>query len=306
MSFEIWLVATAAEELPPLAAAAQSGGATVVVVAVGGRELAQAASAVGAAKVHWIEVGPGLVAEAYGPAVARLAAEAPARVWLSGPSPAARALLGGAAVAAGAALVGGGTAVSLDGQTVLVERNALDGAVIETLAADGPVAVVWDSNEGQPDVSGSASPVLPVAAPAPLAVERRSVEAAAGADGLASAERVVGVGRGVKARADLAMVEDLARALGAEMACSMPIADDLHWYPEERYVGRSGQKIAPLVYLALGISGEPQHMEGVRSAKAVVAVNNNPEAVIFRTATYGVVADLYEFVPALARALEDS
>jgi electron transfer flavoprotein alpha subunit len=214
--------------------------------------------------------------------------------------------LAAAAAAVKAGLVGGGTALAVSGETVLVETNALDGAVVETLAASGPVAVVWDLNEGAPDVSGPPAPIEPVAGAQSWAVARRSLEPAPGAAGLLTAERVVGVGRGVKARADLEMVEGLAAALGAEIGCSMPIADDFHWYPEDRYIGRSGQKIAPLVYLALGISGEPQHMEGVRAAKVVAAVNNNADAVIFRSAAYGIVGDLYEIAPAIKRALEQN
>ena len=83
----------------------------------------------------------------------------------------------------------------------------------------------------------------------------------------------------------------------------MPIADDFGWVAKERYIGRSGQHIAPRLYLALGISGTPQHLEGVRDAKVVVAVNSDAEAHIFKRADYGIVGDLYEVVPALRTAL---
>ena len=111
------------------------------------------------------------------------------------------------------------------------------------------------------------------------------------------------IGRGVKAKADLAIVEGLAADLGAEIACSMPIVDDFGWVAKERYIGRSGQHIAPRLYLALGISGTPQHLEGIRDAKVVVAVNSDPDAHVFRRADYGIVGDLYEVVPALRSAL---
>ncbi len=83
----------------------------------------------------------------------------------------------------------------------------------------------------------------------------------------------------------------------------MPVADDLGWVPKDHYVGRSGQHIAPRLYLAVGISGAPQHLEGVRGAKVVAAVNSDPDARIFRSADFGIVGDLYEVVPALIDAL---
>ncbi|NTW38941.1 MAG: electron transfer flavoprotein subunit alpha/FixB family protein [Cellulomonadaceae bacterium] len=143
---------------------------------------------------------------------------------------------------------------------------------------------------------------LPVDVPAAdvRVVQRRAVSVASG---VRDAARVVSVGRGVKAKADIALVESLAAALGGEVACSMPVAEDLGWVAKERYVGRSGQHISPRLYLALGISGTPQHMEGVREAKVVAAVNNDPSAPIFATADYGIVGDLYEVVPALMAAL---
>jgi electron transfer flavoprotein alpha subunit len=304
----IWVLATAADQLSPLLAAAREAteptGQAVEAVVVGTAELATAASGMGVGRVHWIETAPDIPAEAYVGAVADLARRAGADVWLSGAAPAPRALLGAAAAACGAGLVGGGVALRLDGPTVTVERNALDGAVVETLTGPAPLAVVWDLTEAQPVDAAATAPVETVAAePSKSGLRRDSVEPAATAAGLLTAERVIGIGRGVKARADLALIEDLAADLGAEMACSMPVADDLHWLGPERYIGRSGQRIAPGLYLALGISGEPQHMEGVRGAKVVVAVNKDPAAVIFRSATYGIVGDLYEFVPALREAL---
>jgi electron transfer flavoprotein alpha subunit len=140
------------------------------------------------------------------------------------------------------------------------------------------------------------------ATPADVRLDRLVPVAGAGG-GVAVADRVVAIGRGVRARSDVPMVEGLAADLGAELACSMPIADDFGWVPRERYVGRSGLHIAPRLYLALGISGTPQHLEGVRDAKVVVAVNSDPEAPIFRRADYGIAGDLYEVVPAIREAL---
>jgi electron transfer flavoprotein alpha subunit len=162
---------------------------------------------------------------------------------------------------------------------------------------------VYGGGDATPPPDAAPAPIERLAAD-PVDVRLEGSAPVSGADaGLGTAERVVAVGRGLRAKADLALVEDLATALRAEVACSMPIADDYGWLPKERYIGRSGRHIAPRLYLAVGISGAPQHLEGVREARVVVAVNADPEARIFRRAGYGIVGDLYEVLPALRAAL---
>ncbi|HXH07833.1 MAG TPA: electron transfer flavoprotein subunit alpha/FixB family protein [Vicinamibacterales bacterium] len=120
---------------------------------------------------------------------------------------------------------------------------------------------------------------------------------------LSQAERIVAVGRGIKAQEHLALAERLARALGAEIAASRPICD-AGWLPMDRQIGSSGQTVAPRLYLALGISGAIQHVVGMKGARTIVAVNKDPEAPIFEIADYGIVGDLFEVVPALIAELE--
>lgn len=98
------------------------------------------------------------------------------------------------------------------------------------------------------------------------------------------------------------MVEELARALGAELAASRPVCDN-GWLPLERQVGSSGQTVAPKLYLALGISGATQHVVGMRGSQTVVAINKDPDAPIFEIADYAIVGDVTTIVPALIEAL---
>jgi electron transfer flavoprotein alpha subunit len=121
---------------------------------------------------------------------------------------------------------------------------------------------------------------------------------------LNAARIVVGVGRGLAKQADLALIETLAQALGAEVACSRPIAEGVNWLPRERYLGVSGAVIKPDLYLALGISGQVQHMVGVTDARLIVAINKDKMAPIFAQSDYGIVGDLYKVVPLLMAALE--
>ena len=120
---------------------------------------------------------------------------------------------------------------------------------------------------------------------------------------LTQAERIVSVGRGIKGPEHLDMVKQLAAVLGAEIAASRPICD-AGWLPMERQIGSSGQTVAPKLYLALGISGAIQHLVGMKGARTIVAVNKDAEAPIFEIADYGIVADLFEVVPALIKELQ--
>jgi len=130
-------------------------------------------------------------------------------------------------------------------------------------------------------------------------VEEKAKDAAAG---LEQARVIVDCGKGIRERDDLEMVRSLAQVLDGELACSRPLSSDRDWFAD--WLGLSGTKVRAELCLTLGISGAVQHVVGIRESRVVAAVNNDPDAAIFTQADVGVMADLYEFVPALMERLK--
>jgi electron transfer flavoprotein alpha subunit len=120
---------------------------------------------------------------------------------------------------------------------------------------------------------------------------------------LSQAERIVAVGRGIRGQEHLPVAQQLAAALGAELAASRPICDS-GWLPMERQIGSSGQTVAPKLYVALGISGAIQHVVGMKGSRTIVAINKDADAPIFEVADYGIAGDLFEIAPAIVAELK--
>ncbi len=119
------------------------------------------------------------------------------------------------------------------------------------------------------------------------------------------AEIIVSCGRGFKNKEDIKMINDLATVLkGKTVGCSRPISADLKWLSEDHWIGLSGHKVKPKLYIAAGISGQIQHIAGMRDSGIIVAINKDPEALIFKSADYGIVGDLYTVLPKLTDAIK--
>ena len=121
---------------------------------------------------------------------------------------------------------------------------------------------------------------------------------------IARAERVVSAGKGIGEEENMILIEDVARAAGAAIGSSRPVAESLRYVPLDRYVGMSGQKFTGNLYIACGISGAVQHLKGIKDASTIVAINNNPNAPIFKHCDYGIVGDVAQVLPLLAQALD--
>jgi electron transfer flavoprotein alpha subunit len=120
---------------------------------------------------------------------------------------------------------------------------------------------------------------------------------------ITAADLLVSVGRGVGSQANIEMLQELADALKVPLSASRPVIDQ-GWLPKPHQVGKSGKKVKPKVYLAFGISGAPEHLEGMRSSEMIIACNTDPKAPIFEVAHYGTTLDLFDLVPEILEKLE--
>ncbi len=223
----------------------------------------------------------------------------PGDLILAADRAAERVIAGAVAARLDAPVLTGVTSIS-DGA---VTRARYGGLTLETVRSSRPIVIIAPG--GSP-VAGE--PVAPEAAsteesPYPASITAQSGAEAAQAD-LSTAKTIVAGGRGFKAKEELGLLEDVAAALGAETACSRPLAETVDWMPKSRCIGVSGQKVHPDLYIAVGISGQMQHMAGARDSKTIVVINSDAEAPIFAQADYGVVGDLTTVLPALAKALQ--
>ncbi len=192
--------------------------------------------------------------------------------------------------------------LSFEGSTLTASRTIYGGSAVSVEHIDG---------FGVASIAPGAFPPANVEAPiVELDLEqddRVSVievgEIARGEVDLAKAKRVVGVGLGMNKAEDMAMATELAEELGAAIGCTRDVAENRGWLPKSQYIGITGVSIAADLYLSMGVSGQMQHVFGIRDSKIIVAIDKNAQAPIFRAADYGIVGDMYEVVPAITRAL---
>jgi len=201
--------------------------------------------------------------------------------------------------------------VAVDGGTFTVTRQIYGGKIDARVSfRDGATALVSVRAAAFPAEDGTRSgsvTELDTAVPAEPALRRfvEYVEAAVGDVDITKSDIIVAVGRGIKEEENLKLVEELAELLGGVVGCSRPVVD-AGWLPKDRQVGSSGKTVKPKLYVAVGISGQFQHMSGMKAAETIVAINKDPKAPIFSEADYGIVGDLFKIVPALKEKLAEA
>ena len=201
--------------------------------------------------------------------------------------------------------------IAVEGGENVTVTSQLYGGKMDVVSdlGDGPCVVSVLAGSALADAGRVDSPPAAkdsMAAPATAGRVRFKllIEPEAGDVDITAQEVLVAIGRGIGSKDDVEVAEELAEALGAAVAGSRPLID-AGWLPKTRQVGKSGLKVSPKVYLALGISGAPEHVEGMKSAATIIAVNTDENAPIFNVAHYGMTEDLFDVCEELTEALED-
>lgn len=292
---ESWIVTTTTRIAPLIDVARELGG-PVHVIAVGAR--AEACGDVDTAVA--VDLPDGVPPEALAAGVASLVPQ-DAPVVLVPDQSTDRVLAGAIGARLRAHVLK--APVEVDPEAVTVNRYG--GIVSQTIALDAPTVILVAPGEeavGLPASIRRTDETAPVPATGDRVLSREPAPVVS--TDVQVAKRVVAVGRGFRSKEDLALAQDLADAIGAALVCSRPLAEGLDWMPKQTYVGVSGLHLSPEVYIAVGVSGQLQHMAGCAGARRVVAINTDEKAPVFTQADYGVVGDLYEVLPALTAALE--
>ncbi|HZI39233.1 MAG TPA: electron transfer flavoprotein subunit alpha/FixB family protein [Acidimicrobiia bacterium] len=210
----------------------------------------------------------------------------------------------GLSAACGAPLVAYTVRLEADGSDIVATAQVYGGKLLAEVALSGDRGICTVVAGSFPAAGGGGSPAVE-AVPPPAGLDDLKtsfltmVEPEGGDVDITAAEILVSVGRGIGSQDNLEEVQELADALGAPLSASRPITD-AGWLPKTRQVGKSGLKVKPKVYITFGISGAPEHLEGMRDAELIIACNTDEAAPIFDVAHYGTTVDLFDLVPALA------
>lgn len=196
--------------------------------------------------------------------------------------------------------------LQLDGKDVIAERLVWGGISVANITAKGTTVVTVPARAYERAAIASNPSIVKVAlqGKSPRVTVLGKKEKSREDVSLKDADIVVSAGRGFKKKEDLAILDGLTNVLNGVLGASRPLTSDLGWLPEERQVGLTGSTVKPKLYLAVGISGQIQHLTGMRDSKIVVGINNDKNAPIFQESDYGVVGDLYVVVPELVKELK--
>ena len=197
--------------------------------------------------------------------------------------------------------------MSVDGGALVVNCQIYGGKMMADVAPEGDMAILAVLAGSFPVEAGQGSTAATqIASPVSLdGLKIKFVEAikpAAGDVDITAQQKLVSIGRGIGSKENVELAEELAQKLGATVSSSRPVVD-AGWLPRTRQVGKSGLKVKPKLYLMLGISGAPEHLEGMKSAELIIAVNTDKKAPIFNVAHYGATADLFEVAEAMLELL---
>ena len=236
--------------------------------------------------------------EAYGKVIEALVKERSPRLVMFGWTATGMDLAAWLSARTGKPCVAYARDLCIEDGALVVNSQIYGGKMIAEVAPEGDMAIVACVAGSFPADAGKGStPATKIALPVSLdGLKTKFIEAIKPAGGdvdITSQEKLVSIGRGIGGKENIELAEELAEALGAVVSASRPVVD-AGWLPRTRQVGKSGLRVKPKLYLMLGISGAPEHLEGMSSAELIIAVNTDKKAPIFNVAHYGVAADLFD------------
>jgi len=293
----VWVIAENLSFANELCAGARQLGEKTALVWAGDKE-----AAVGSDTVYYLgELSNGKILEHYIPAILNLIKQEKPELVLVQASKKGRLIAGIIAAASGTSVLTDITEIVV-GEKIETKRMVYGGAAFRTERADGDVVVacvgpgIFESGAITADSTMIEVPFVDSAMDVKC-IEKR----AKGGEtvNLAVAKKIVGVGRGFANQEEIKLAEKFAVAIGAEMGCTRPIAEEEKWMDKSRYIGVSGAMLKPEVYFCVGVSGQVQHMVGVSAARTIVAINNDKSAPVFKQCDYGIVGDLHVVLPSL-------
>ncbi len=269
------------------------------------------AGANGASKVlhaNDARLNNGLI-QPYAEAIAQALTATGANILVTAKSSLADAVVGRVAVKTGAALASNVADLPDTSNGFVVKRSIYTGKAFANVSLDADTKIIAiKKNAVDLKEDGGSAAVETFAANLDDSLFGTTITATEKAEGdvlLPEADIVVSGGRGLKGPENWGIIEDLAKTLGAATGCSKPVSD-MDWRPHHEHVGQTGIKIAPTLYIAVGISGAIQHLAGVNSSKYIVVINKDEEAPFFKAADYGIVGDAFEVLPKLTEAIKQA
>lgn len=297
----VWIYSENADIAKELVTAGKQIGDVCVVAT--DEIVANTMASVGVAKVILLK-GNSEWAEAYGKEIAATLKEEGAEIVLVGATAKGKAIAAEVATLLDAGLATEAVKIAVDNNTLLVDRFTYGGLSVSTETIAFPAFATIPARSYEPAPEGEAVAVTTKEVNVETSVTVVSTESAnQGGVDLNKADKVVAIGRGVEGQDGLALAQELATAVSAEVGCSRPVAEEAKLLPIERYIGISGKTLKGNLYFGVGTSGQIQHIAGVRDVKTVVAINSDESAPIFAAADYGIVGDYKEVLPALIAAI---
>lgn len=301
----IFVVSDSYAALPEFCAGAKTLADSVTAVVFGDEAAAKEAAACGADKIIYCPVSDDVVAEDYAAAIADAVKAVPNAIVMVNNSIRGKAIAGKLSVYLDTAVLSAVAELAVEDDKLVCSRTVYGGAGFRKIAftkAYGVITVAAGIFGLAP--TGTTTDITAIAGEAKAGVKRLSInEKKEGGVNLVAAKRIVDVGRGLAAEEDLEMCRQLAKVIGGEVGCSRPVAENNKWLPKSTYMGITGVQVKPELLIALGVSGQIQHIGGINKSKVIVAINKDKVAPIFKSCDFGIIGDMYKVLPALIEKL---